>query len=89
MSRRETPWTSKDTWQCIGMIPLTAGALLACTDNLSIDDMRAYAHNAVEWSAPIAAGVGGAVLAMAVALIAFRFLRVSLANAIRRYWLYG
>ncbi|MGW5388194.1 hypothetical protein [Nocardia sp. NPDC003963] len=88
MSRRETPWTSKDTWQCIGMIPLTGGALLACTDNLSIDDMRAYAHNVGELAVPIAAGVGGALLLVAVALVTVSYLRLALLAAIRVYWLY-
>lgn len=88
MSRRETPWTSKDTWQCIGMIPLTAGALLACSGNLSLEDMGRYLDTAGDLAVPISAGVGGAVLAVAMALFAVRYLRVALLAALRIYWQY-
>jgi hypothetical protein len=64
------------------------GALLACTDHLSIDDIRAYAHTAGELAAPVAFGVGGAVLAVGVLLATLKYLRVMLWSALRNVWLY-
>lgn len=88
MSRRETPWTRKDTAECVGMLALSAGALLAWSGHLTIDDMRAYAQTVGDLAAPVAAGVGGAVLAIGVLLVAVRYLRVALAAAVRVFWLY-
>ncbi|MGW0163538.1 hypothetical protein ACWDUN_29875 [Mycobacterium sp. NPDC003323] len=88
MSPQRDPWTGKDTAQCVGMAALMAGGLLACTDNLSIDDMSGYARTAQDLVLPVAAGVGGAMLAVGVLLLAIRHLRVWLVAAMRAVWLY-
>jgi len=70
------------------MLALSAGALLACTGNLSIDDMRVYAQTAVDVAAPVALGAVGAVAALALLLVVVRHLRVMAVAAARGYWLY-
>jgi hypothetical protein len=88
MSAQRPDWTGKDTAECVGMLLLTAGALAACTGNLSIDDMSGYAQTAQDLAVPVAAGVGGAVFAVALLLVVVRHLRVWLVAAMRAYWLY-
>lgn len=88
MSAQRDPWTGKDTAQCVGMLLLTGGALLACTGHLSIDDIRAYAHTAGQFAVPVVAGVGGVVLAVGVLLVTLRYLRVMAVAALRNLWLY-
>ncbi|WP_227985556.1 hypothetical protein [Nocardia spumae] len=92
MSRRQEPWTGKDTAQCFGMLALMAGGLTACTGHLSIDDMRAYTHTvgelASEWALPVLAGAGGTVLAVGVLLVVLRHLRGALVAMMRTVWLY-
>ena len=92
MSRRQEPWTGKDTAQCFGMLALMAGGLTACTGHLSIDGMRAYTHTVSEavsaYALPVVAGVGGAVLAVGVLLLVVRHLRGALVAMMRNQWLY-
>lgn len=88
MSPQRDPWTGKDTAQCVGMAALMAGGLLACTDNLSIEDMSRYAQTAQDLVLPVAAGVGAAVFAVALLLVVVRHLRVWLVAALRALWLY-
>lgn len=88
MNPNRGPWTSRDTWDCVGMLFLTAGALTACTGNLSIDHMRAYAQTAADVAAPVALGAVGVVAALVVLLGVVRHLRAALVTAGRAYWLY-
>jgi hypothetical protein len=88
MSPQRDPWTGKDTAECIGMLAGTAGALAAWTGHLSIDDMGAYAHTITELAVPVAIGVGGAVLAVAAAILVLRHLRVLIAASVRLWWRY-
>lgn len=88
MSPDRGPWTGKDTWECVGMLAMTAGALAAWTGHLSIDDMRVYAQTATDLAIPVALGAVGTVAALAVLLVAVRYLRVAMVAAARTYWLY-
>lgn len=88
MSPQRPEWSGKDTAECVGMLLLSAVALTACTGNLSIDDLRVYAQTAGDLAMPAAAGLGGALLAVAVLLVAVRYLRVATLTAARSFWLY-
>jgi hypothetical protein len=70
------------------MLLLTAGALAACTGNLSIEDMGGYAQTATDLAVPVAAGLGGTVFAVALLLVVVGHVRVWLVGAMRSYWLY-
>ncbi|MBF6358446.1 hypothetical protein IU449_28525 [Nocardia higoensis] len=87
MSNREE-WTSRDTAECVGMLLLTAGALTACTGNLSFDRLASYAQTAGDLAMPVAAGVGGALIAIGVLMIAVRILRVAMLAAAHAFWVY-
>lgn len=88
MSPQRGPWTGKDTAECVGMLVLTAGALTACTGNLSLTDMGAYAQTLGELALPVVVGVGATVLALGVAMLLLGRLRVLMARAARLWWCY-
>lgn len=88
MNGHRDEWTGKDTAQCVGMLALTGGGLAACTGNLSLDCIRAYAHTASETAVPVVAGIGSAVLAVGLVLLMVRHLRVALTGTVRTWWIY-
>lgn len=88
MSGQRGEWTGKDTAHCVWMLLGSGGALLACTDHLSIDDIRAYAHTAGAYVVPVVAGAGGLLLTVGLALLLVRHLRGALVAMARAVWLY-
>ena len=88
MSGQRPDWTGKDTAECVGMLVLSAGALLAWTGSLTIDHLRVYAQTAMDLAVPVAAGLGATVLVAGLALIALRTLRAPLIATLRAFWLY-
>jgi len=88
VSAQRDPWTGKDTAQCVGMLLLSGGALLATTGHLSIDDIRAYAHTAGEFVVPVVGSAAAAVLAVGLLLVTLRFARVMAVAMLRNLWLY-
>ena len=88
MSVQRPEWTGKDTAQCVGMLLLSGGALLAVTGHLSVDHMRVYAHTAGEYAPTAGLGVVGVGLGVAMILVGLRYLRAAITTTARNVWLY-
>ncbi|MEV0361010.1 hypothetical protein AB0H71_33615 [Nocardia sp. NPDC050697] len=88
MSRRQEPWTGKDTAESVAVVVMMLLATAACTGNLSIADMGAYAQTAQQWAGPVALGASGALAGIGVLLVVVRHLRVWLVAAARALYLY-